>query len=173
MDSIPSPSPSVKTQLFCIQKFVDNTQQCFAFTPFPPIIWIFTEGEGDWIKSRLSSEIFFMRNISIFKNQNSIFWNNLGWMSMKESMKSLDLLPLETKIATVLPQDFTLESTIIFHGSQIFWWNQVSNSILNSDFEKYISTIDYKLKHIFSSATSSMLYLGNDIVKSSDILRRP
>ena len=92
---------------------------------------------------------------------------------MKESMKSLDLLPLETKIATVLPQDFTLESTIIFHGSQIFWWNQVLNSILNSDFEKYISTIDYKLKHIFSSATSSMLYLGNDIVKSSDILRRP
>ena len=59
-------------------------------------------------------------------------------MSMKENMKSLDLLPLETKIATVLPQDFTLESTIIFHGSQIFWWNQVSNSILNSDFEKYI-----------------------------------
>ena len=59
-------------------------------------------------------------------------------MSMKENMKSLDLLPLETKIATVLPQDFTLESTIIFHGSQIFWWNQVSNSILISDFEKYI-----------------------------------
>ena len=67
-------------------------------------------------------------------------------MSMKENMKSLDLLPLETKIATVLPQDFTPESTIIFHGSQIFWWKQVSNSILNGDFEKYISTIDYKLK---------------------------
>ena len=66
-------------------------------------------------------------------------------MSMKENMKSLDLLPLETKIATVLPQDFTLESTIIFHGSQILWWNQVSNSILNTYmiFEKYISTNDY------------------------------
>ena len=54
LDSIPSPSPSVKIQimggevclrykgktllgvvnkLFCFQKFVDNTQQCFAFTP--------------------------------------------------------------------------------------------------------------------------------------------
>ena len=40
---------------FCIQKFVDNTQQCFAFTPFPPTISIFSEGEGDGIKSRLSS----------------------------------------------------------------------------------------------------------------------
>ena len=25
---------------------------------FPPIIWIFTEGEGDGIESRLSSKIF-------------------------------------------------------------------------------------------------------------------
>ena len=62
-----------------------------------------------------------MKNISIFENKKSIFLNYLGWMLMKENMKSLDLLPLETKIATVLPQDFTLESTIIFHGSQILW----------------------------------------------------
>ena len=65
------PSPSVKIQIiggkvfskgnnakhFCFQKFVDNTQQSFAFTTkvnnFPPIIWIFTEGDG--IESRLSS----------------------------------------------------------------------------------------------------------------------
>ena len=40
---------------FEYKKFVDNIQQCFAFTPFPPIIQIFTEGEGDEIKSRLSS----------------------------------------------------------------------------------------------------------------------
>ena len=40
-------------QTFCIQKFVDYIQQCFAFTPFPPII--FTEGEGDGIESRLPS----------------------------------------------------------------------------------------------------------------------
>ena len=37
-------------QTFCIQKFVDTIQQCFAFTPF-------TEGEG--IESWLSSQIFF------------------------------------------------------------------------------------------------------------------
>ena len=35
---IPSASPSVKIQIiggkvFCFQKFVDNAQQCFAFTP--------------------------------------------------------------------------------------------------------------------------------------------
>ena len=41
-------------QTFCIQKYVDNTQR-FAFTPFPPIIGIFSEGEGDGIESRLSS----------------------------------------------------------------------------------------------------------------------
>ena len=44
---------------------------------------------------------------------------NLGWMSMKENMKSLDSLPLETQIATVLHRVFTLESIIIFHGLQI------------------------------------------------------
>ena len=38
LDLIPSPSPSVKIQIiggkvFCFQKFVDNAQQCFAFTP--------------------------------------------------------------------------------------------------------------------------------------------
>ena len=41
---------------FCFQKFVNNSQQCFAFTPqanFPPILWIFTEGEGDGIETRL------------------------------------------------------------------------------------------------------------------------
>ena len=38
------------------EKFVDNAQQCFVFTPqaiFPLIIWIFTKGEGGWIESRL------------------------------------------------------------------------------------------------------------------------
>ena len=39
LDSIQSPSPLEKIQLFggnvyfCFQKFVDNPQQCFAFTP--------------------------------------------------------------------------------------------------------------------------------------------
>ena len=44
MDLISSPS-----QTFCIQ------QPCFAYTPSLPIIWIFTEGEGDGIESRLFS----------------------------------------------------------------------------------------------------------------------
>ena len=41
--------------------FVDIPQQCFAMLPqvnFPAIIWIFTDGEGDGIESRLSSQIF-------------------------------------------------------------------------------------------------------------------
>ena len=47
---------------FCIQKFVDNAQQCFAFTPqanFPAQILIFTEGEGDVIESRLPIIFFY------------------------------------------------------------------------------------------------------------------
>ena len=42
-------------QTFENKKFVDNTQQYFAFMSFRPIIWINTEGEGDGIKSVLSS----------------------------------------------------------------------------------------------------------------------
>jgi hypothetical protein len=48
--SIPSPSP------FENKKFVDNAQQCFAFTPqvnFPANNLNITEGEGDGIKYRL------------------------------------------------------------------------------------------------------------------------
>ena len=48
-------------QTFEYKMFVDNTQQCFAFTPkanFRAIIWIFTEGEGDEIESRLPFKIF-------------------------------------------------------------------------------------------------------------------
>ena len=42
-------------------KFVDNAQQCFAFTPqanFPANSLNFTEGESDGIKSRLPFKIF-------------------------------------------------------------------------------------------------------------------
>ena len=68
LDSIPSPSPSVKIHMMggkvCLRKanhcqetfenkkFVDITQQCLTLLPqvnFP------TEGEGDGIESRLSS----------------------------------------------------------------------------------------------------------------------
>ena len=48
-------------QTCCFQKFVDNAQQCFALhlkQTFPPIIWTFTEDEGDRIESRLPFEIF-------------------------------------------------------------------------------------------------------------------
>ena len=46
---------------FLFSKVCDNAQQCLPFhlkQTFPPIIWIFTEGEGDGIKSRLPSKIF-------------------------------------------------------------------------------------------------------------------
>ena len=47
-------------QTFCFQKFVDNSQQCFAFTPqanfIAQKIWIFSEDDG--IKARLHFEIF-------------------------------------------------------------------------------------------------------------------
>ena len=45
---------------FYFQTFVNNAQQYFAITPEAsfPIIWIFTEGEGDGIESRLPFKIF-------------------------------------------------------------------------------------------------------------------
>ena len=55
-------------QTFCFQKFVGNAQQCFAFTPqanFPPMIWIFTE--GDEIKYRLPFEKFSTLNTNLSK----------------------------------------------------------------------------------------------------------
>ena len=68
LDSIPSPSPSVKIQIMgrkfwvrCKGKSLQNiTQQWFALKSFPPIIWIFTEDEGDGIESRLSSFKYFL-----------------------------------------------------------------------------------------------------------------
>ena len=46
---------------FYFQKFVNNAQQYFAITPEAsfPIIWIFTEGEGDGIESRLPNLFYF------------------------------------------------------------------------------------------------------------------
>ena len=82
LDSIPSPSPSVKIQIMggkvCLRckgkTLLGDVNKLFVFkslltTPsnvlplhlkqtFPPIIWIFTKGEGDGIESRLSFKIF-------------------------------------------------------------------------------------------------------------------
>ena len=45
-------------QTFCFQKCVDNAQPIHLKQIFPPIIWIFTEGESDMIESRLPFKIF-------------------------------------------------------------------------------------------------------------------
>ena len=82
LDSIPSPSPYMKIQIMggkvylqCKGKtLLGDVNKLFVFkclltTPckvlplhpkqtFPPIIWIFTEGEGDGIESRLPFKIF-------------------------------------------------------------------------------------------------------------------
>ena len=60
LDLIPSPSPSVKIQIIggkdCLRwKGPSNVLPYFLKQTFPPIIWIFNEGEGDGIESRLSS----------------------------------------------------------------------------------------------------------------------
>ena len=58
LNSISSPSSSVKIQIMdgkvCL-KCKEKTLLGVVNTLFPPIIWIFTEGEGDGIKVRLSS----------------------------------------------------------------------------------------------------------------------
>ena len=49
-------------QTFCYQKFIYHTPRnvlsLHLKQTFPPIIWIFTEGEGDGIKFRLPFKIF-------------------------------------------------------------------------------------------------------------------
>ena len=48
-------------QTFCFQKFVDNPGNVLPLhlkQTFPPLIWIFTEGEGNGIESRLPFKIF-------------------------------------------------------------------------------------------------------------------
>jgi hypothetical protein len=55
---------------FCFQKFVDNAQQCFAFTTFLPIILIFIECDG--IQSRLSFLLYATSERHI-KRKNSFF----------------------------------------------------------------------------------------------------
>jgi hypothetical protein len=58
---IPSLSPSVKIQIrgwkICL-RCKGNVLPLHLKQIFSPIIWIFTEGEGDGIKSRLPFEIF-------------------------------------------------------------------------------------------------------------------
>ena len=58
LDSIPSPSSSVKIQIMGRKVSFEKKSLLtmpIPFLTFPPIIWIFTEGEGDEIESRLSS----------------------------------------------------------------------------------------------------------------------
>ena len=59
LDWIPSPSTLVKIQIMggkvCLNCLLTSNQQCFCHITFLPIIWIFTEDEGDGIKSKLSS----------------------------------------------------------------------------------------------------------------------
>ena len=52
-------------QTFENKKFVDNSQQLKQ--TFLPIIWIFNEGEGDGIKSRLPFKIFSTLKIFLHK----------------------------------------------------------------------------------------------------------
>ena len=90
LDSIPSPSPSVKIQIMggkvglrckgktllgivnklCCTKSLLTTPSNVLPLPlkptFPPIIWIFTECKGDGIESRLSSKIYFTLMICNF-----------------------------------------------------------------------------------------------------------
>ena len=59
--------------------FVDNSQQYLAFTPqvnFPPLIWIFTEGEE--IESKLPFKIFSTLQIWLqIKNVNFLIHSSL------------------------------------------------------------------------------------------------
>ena len=75
LDLIPSPSPSVKIQIMCGKvylmckgkNFVDNTQQCFAFTPqanFPAhnLNFHWRWGWWDWIQVTFKNLLYFIDN---------------------------------------------------------------------------------------------------------------
>ena len=62
---------------------------------FPPMIWIFTEGEGDGIKSKLPFKIFF----TLIKSWNTLFWNSTTVTFLVfESSKCLSFNTLPTCI---------------------------------------------------------------------------
>ena len=74
---MPSPSPSVKIQIFSGKGYLlGNVDKLYDFKSlltmlsivlplhlkqtFPPIIWIFTEGEGDGMEFRLPFKIYLL-----------------------------------------------------------------------------------------------------------------
>ena len=105
------------------KKFVDTDQQCFAFTPqanFPPIIWIFIEGEGDGIKSSLPFKIF--STLVEFVLSKKMGTRNL--LQMERVFMRIDVRFSQSlaggKIATILDNGscfwlYTLHKAVCFH----------------------------------------------------------
>ena len=127
LDSIPSPSPSVKIQIMsgkvCLKckgkTLLGDVNKLFVFKSlltmpsnvlplhlkqtFPPIIWIFTEGESDGIKSRLPFK-FFSSLLLYFMNISSFAFNffNLGDFVVDLKWDFTSWLPL---VSRILPSD--------------------------------------------------------------------
>ena len=89
LDLIPSPSTSVKIQIMsrkvclsCKGKpllgDVNNFLPLHLKQTFPPVIWIFTEGEGDGIENRLPFKIFstLIMHFGVLKLQTDIIQSN-------------------------------------------------------------------------------------------------
>ena len=72
---------------------------------FPPIIWIFTEGEGDGIKSRLPSKIFSTLHISIQKGL------SFSLLSLKTDVKNV-ILAINQLIGYPFDMKFPNQGTI-------------------------------------------------------------
>ena len=90
--------------IFYFQKFVDNAQQCFAFTPqanFPLIIWIFIEGY-------LLRSFYFTYSIGhhICGHTSWFFFKKVVLMSNNEKKTALC-----SKLCTLIDQLMTLSVT--------------------------------------------------------------
>ena len=122
LDLIQSPSPSVEIQIIgwkvclrfkgktllgvgnklfvfkCLLTMPSNVLSLKLKLNFSSIIWIFTECEGDWIKSRLPFKIFSTLIVYVIKNS---FQSSIGlqsqqiWQRAHNSVRFFDLKTIQ------------------------------------------------------------------------------
>ena len=131
LDLIPSPSRNPEHLIFlaklcvvnkiCTKLFVLTTPSNFLTLnlkpTFRPVIWIFTEDEGDGIESRLSSKIFFHFNTekSIYVNKRRNLLNPC-LLKVSRSRKQIIMSLILPKKWTKHPQDTILRVFRSFFG---------------------------------------------------------
>ena len=131
MYSIPSPSPSVENSNYWGESLLEIIRQNFAVfkclltmpcnvlplhlkQTFPPIIWIFTEGKADGIKSRLPYfRVWFPRKLFFFEfNLKYVLW---PFVTVHTGTETIQEWKLFAEIRYLLKN---------FYFNIEFWWIQ-------------------------------------------------